>query len=74
MAMCRSSWQQGWRRWDLCTAAEAYGAVTCLVKPIELDELIWHIEMALAVRQNAAPGGGDLTPEARRCNPDRTPA
>lgn len=44
----------GLETWDLCTAAEAYGAVTCLVKPIELDELVWHIEMALAVRQNAA--------------------
>ena len=43
----------GLETWDLCTAAEAYGAVTCLVKPIELDELVWHIEMALAVRQNA---------------------
>ena len=46
----------GLETWDLCTAAEAYGAVTCLVKPVELDELVWHIEMALAVRQNAAPG------------------
>ena len=46
----------GLETWDLCTAAEAYGAVTCLVKPIELDELVWHIEMALAVRQNAAQG------------------
>ena len=44
----------GLETWDLCTAAEAYGAVTCLVKPIELDELVWTIEMALAVRQNAA--------------------
>ena len=46
----------GLETWDLCTAAEAYGAVTCLVKPVELDELVWHIEMALAVRQNAAQG------------------
>ena len=38
---------------DLCTAAEAYGAVTCLVKPIEMDELVWHIEKALAIRQTA---------------------
>jgi DNA-binding NtrC family response regulator len=44
----------GLETWDLCTAAEAYGAVTCLVKPINLDELVWTIEMALAVRQNAA--------------------
>jgi DNA-binding NtrC family response regulator len=46
----------GLETWDLCTAAEAYGAVTCLVKPVELDELVWHIEMAIAVRQNAAQG------------------
>jgi len=46
----------GLETWDLCTAAEAYGAVTCLVKPVELDELVWHIEMALAVRQNAEQG------------------
>ena len=46
----------GLETWDLCTAAEAYGAVTCLIKPVELDELVWHIEMALAVRQNAAQG------------------
>jgi len=44
----------GLETWDLCTAAEAYGAVTCLVKPIEFDELVWTIEMALAVRQNSA--------------------
>lgn len=46
----------GLETWDLCTAAEAYGAVTCLVKPVEFDELIWTIEMALAVRQNTATG------------------
>lgn len=46
----------GLETWDLCTAAEAYGAVTCLIKPVELDELVWHIEMALAVRQNAEQG------------------
>jgi DNA-binding NtrC family response regulator len=50
----------GLETWDLCTAAEAYGAVTCLVKPIELDELVWTIEMALAVRQNAAQGNAAI--------------
>jgi len=40
----------GQETWDLCTAAEAYGAVTCLVKPINLDELVWTIEMALECR------------------------
>ena len=48
----------GLETWDLCTAAEAYGAVTCLVKPIEFDELVWTIEMALAVRAGAALAGG----------------
>jgi DNA-binding NtrC family response regulator len=50
----------GLETWDLCTAAEAYGAVTCLVKPIELDELVWTIEVALAVRQNAALAGAAI--------------
>jgi len=50
----------GLETWDLCTAAEAYGAVTCLIKPIELDELIWNIEMALAVRQNAGRGSAAI--------------
>jgi DNA-binding response OmpR family regulator len=39
---------------DLCTGAEAYGAVACLTKPINLDELLWTIEMALACRAGAA--------------------
>lgn len=43
----------GLETYDLCTAAESYGAVTCLVKPINLEELIWTIEMALAVREGA---------------------
>jgi len=50
----------GLETWDLCTAAEAYGAVTCLVKPIALDDLVWTIEMALAVRQNAAAGSAAI--------------
>jgi DNA-binding NtrC family response regulator len=48
----------GLETWDLCTAAEAYGAVTCMEKPINVDELVWTIEMALAVRQDAARAGG----------------
>jgi len=44
--------QTGLETWDLCTAAEAYGAVTCLVKPIDVEDLVWNIEMALATRQN----------------------
>lgn len=39
---------------DLCTGAEAYGAVACLTKPINLDELLWTIERALACRPPAA--------------------
>jgi two-component system response regulator (stage 0 sporulation protein F) len=38
----------GLETWDICTAAEAYGAVTCLVKPLDADNLVWTIEMALA--------------------------
>ena len=41
----------GLETWDLCTSAEAYGAVTCLMKPLDLDELVWTIEMALACRR-----------------------
>jgi two-component system response regulator (stage 0 sporulation protein F) len=48
----------GLETWDLCTAAEAYGAVTCLIKPIDLDDLIWNIEMALACEQRAQIGRG----------------
>jgi CheY-like chemotaxis protein len=36
---------------DLCTAAEGYGAVACLEKPVNLDELIWTIESTLACRR-----------------------
>jgi DNA-binding response OmpR family regulator len=48
----------GLETWDLCTAAESYGAVTCLVKPINFDELIWTIEMALACREGEARRAG----------------
>ena len=34
---------------DLCTGAEAYGAVACLTKPINLDELLWTIDTAAGV-------------------------
>ena len=39
---------------DLCTSSEAYGAVACLMKPINLDELLWTIDCALACRRDAA--------------------
>ena len=46
----------GLETWDLCTSAEAYGAVTCLIKPLDIDELVWTIEMALACREGVARG------------------
>jgi DNA-binding response OmpR family regulator len=33
---------------DLCTGAGGYGAVECLVKPVNTDELLWAIDRALA--------------------------
>jgi DNA-binding NtrC family response regulator len=39
---------------DLCTSSEAYGAVACLMKPINLDELLWTIDCALACRRVGA--------------------
>jgi CheY-like chemotaxis protein len=36
--------------YDLCTGANAYGAVACLVKPINLEQLIWTIDCAVACR------------------------
>ncbi len=50
----------GLETWDLCTAAEAYGAVTCLIKPIDVEDLVWTIEMALAVRQNVTRGSAAI--------------
>jgi len=38
---------------DLCTDAAAYGAVACLTKPIDLEELLWTIDMALACQRGA---------------------
>jgi DNA-binding NtrC family response regulator len=38
---------------DLLTRAELYGAVACLEKPIDLEELTWTIEVALACRRGA---------------------
>lgn len=39
---------------DLCTAASAYGAVACLEKPINLDQLLWTIDSTLACRPSTA--------------------
>jgi two-component system response regulator HydG len=41
---------------DLLTSAADYGAVACLQKPMNLDELVWTIERAIAVQL----GGGHL--------------
>jgi CheY-like chemotaxis protein len=38
---------------DLCTSAEGYGAIACLVKPINLEELLWTIDSTLACRRDA---------------------
>jgi CheY-like chemotaxis protein len=39
---------------DVITAAQSYGAVACLPKPMNLDELLWTIDRALASRPRAA--------------------
>jgi CheY-like chemotaxis protein len=36
---------------DQCTAPVAYGAVACLTKPMNLDDLLWAIDCALALAQ-----------------------
>jgi CheY-like chemotaxis protein len=46
---------------DLCTGAEGYGAVSCLVKPVNLDELLWTIDCAL-VCARAAHGAAAASP------------
>jgi CheY-like chemotaxis protein len=40
---------------DVVTAANAYGAVACLKKPMSLDELIWIIDRTLVISDQAAP-------------------
>jgi CheY-like chemotaxis protein len=49
---------------DLVTAARAYGAVACLKKPMTLDELLWTIDRALAVRASGAAVGAPEPPLA----------
>ena len=39
---------------DLMTNPELYGAVACLEKPLDLDQLFWTIDLALALRRGAA--------------------
>ena|SRR6476620_10827949 len=37
---------------DLCTAAEGYGAIACMEKPVNLEDLLWTIESALACQRD----------------------
>ncbi|HEY4186758.1 MAG TPA: response regulator [Polyangia bacterium] len=41
----------GMETFDLCTDATPYGAVACLTKPINLEELLWTIERTLACQR-----------------------
>ncbi len=41
---------------DIVTAAEGYGVVTCLKKPMNLDELLWTLEEALAISRQRGRG------------------
>jgi CheY-like chemotaxis protein len=48
---------------DVVTAAEAYGAVACLRKPMNLDELLWVLDRALAIsRQRGRRPGPPMVP------------
>jgi two-component system response regulator GlrR len=38
---------------DLQTNADLYGAVACLEKPIDMDQLVWTIELALACHRGS---------------------
>jgi DNA-binding NtrC family response regulator len=38
---------------DLVTNPNLYGAVACLEKPLDLDQLFWTIDLALACRRGA---------------------
>jgi len=49
---------------DMCTAATRYGAATCLSKPVELDDLVWTIELTLACH-----GALATPPRIRRLTP-----
>jgi DNA-binding NtrC family response regulator len=45
----------GMETFDLCTGADAYGAVACLLKPVNLEDLLWTIDCALACRPARRP-------------------
>lgn len=42
---------------DVCTGAKGYGAADCLLKPINLEELLWAIDRALVCNRD-----GDASP------------
>jgi CheY-like chemotaxis protein len=47
---------------DYITAAQSYGAVACLKKPMSLDELLWTIDRALACRrEGTGPHAGSAS-------------
>jgi DNA-binding NtrC family response regulator len=50
---------------DLCTGAKEYGAVACLTKPVNPEELLWAIERALACGRRDGHGAGAEAPTAR---------
>ncbi len=45
----------GKETYGLRTDAEAYGAIACLVKPVNLEELLWTIDRALAQSEAERP-------------------
>jgi two-component system C4-dicarboxylate transport response regulator DctD len=55
---------------DILTSAESYGATACLKKPMNVDDLMWEIERALAIsRQRGRRPGMPLVHLARRPAP-----
>ena len=50
----------GRETFGLRTDAEAYGAIACLVKPANLEELLWTIDRALA-QKDAGPAAAPPT-------------
>jgi len=48
---------------DMCTAATRYGAAACMSKPVDLDDLVWTIELTLACH------GALVLPRIRRLTP-----
>jgi CheY-like chemotaxis protein len=49
---------------DLCTGAKQYGAVDCLTKPVNPEELLWSIERALVCHRAPMHPGRRVTSSA----------